>query len=140
MSYVMGRTLTFRADADVLARLEQRARQVRVAKTALAERYVEEGLAMDAFPGIVFRDGPAGRRSGLAGGPDVWEVIEVFHAENGDRAATAKSLELRAGLVDAAVEYYSVHRDAIDDWVTMNREMMEAGRASKPHRNQSAPA
>src|SRR5437588_12514838 len=68
MSYDMGRTLTFRAADETLARLEKRARQVRVAKTVLAERYVAEGLAMDAFPGIVFRDGPAGRRPAVIGG------------------------------------------------------------------------
>lgn len=27
---------------------------------------------MDEHPGIVFRSGPAGRRAGLAGGPDIW--------------------------------------------------------------------
>jgi hypothetical protein len=28
-----------------------------------------------ALSGIVFRDGPAGRRAVVIGGPDVWEVI-----------------------------------------------------------------
>ena len=31
---------------------------------------------MDDHPGIVFRDGPTGRRAGLAAGPAVWEVID----------------------------------------------------------------
>jgi hypothetical protein len=31
---------------------------------------------MNAHPGIVCRDGPAGRRPGVVGGPDVWEVIQ----------------------------------------------------------------
>ena len=33
---------------------------------------------MEEHPGVVFRDGPAGRRAGLAGGPDVWEAIVVL--------------------------------------------------------------
>ena len=33
---------------------------------------------MEEHPGIVFHDGPAGRRAGLANGPDVWEVIVVL--------------------------------------------------------------
>ena len=35
---------------------------------------------MDDHPGIVFRDGTAGRRAGLAGGPDVWEVIGALRS------------------------------------------------------------
>jgi hypothetical protein len=129
MSYDMGRTLTFRTSDETLAHLEKRARQVRVAKTVLAERYVAEGLVMDSFPGLVFRDGPAGRRPALIGGPDVWEVIEVFHAEDANHDATAKSLGLRAGLVDAAIAYYATNREAVDEWIETNRELMEAARS-----------
>lgn len=31
-------------------------------------------------PGIVFRPGPTGRRAGLAGGPDVWEVVRAVRS------------------------------------------------------------
>jgi len=31
------------------------------------------------YPGILLRDGPAGQRAALAGGPDVWEVIAARH-------------------------------------------------------------
>ena len=37
-------------------------------------RYAEEGARRDEHPLITFRDGPTGRRAGLVGGPDVWEV------------------------------------------------------------------
>lgn len=30
---------------------------------------------MEEYPGVIFRDGPAGRRATLVAGPDVWEVI-----------------------------------------------------------------
>src|SRR2546428_11532967 len=101
-AYNMGHSLTLRATEDLLRRLERRARIVRVRKSALAGRYLEEGLAMDTFPGIVFRDGPAGRRAGLVGGPDVWEVIQVLRVEGGALQATADALGIRPGLVDAA--------------------------------------
>lgn len=32
---------------------------------------------MDEHPGIVFRSGPAGRRAVVAGGPDVWQVLQA---------------------------------------------------------------
>lgn len=127
----MPRTLTFRPKgAQTLAQLEERAERAGIPKTALADRYVEEGLAMDAYPGIVFRDGPAGRRPALAGGPDVWEVIQVLLAEAGDLKATAEYLNLRAGLVAAAAAYYADHRQPIDEWIETNRRLMEEAEAS----------
>jgi hypothetical protein len=94
-------------------------------KTALAERYVQEGLVMDQFPGIVFRSGPSGRRPGLAGGPDVWEVVEVLRAESSDLGRTAESLGLRPGLVEAAVRFYASHQAEIDATIANNRQQME---------------
>lgn len=131
LSYVVARTLTFRAGAETLSLLERRARQVHVAKTALAERYVVEGLAMDTFPGIVFRDGPAGRRLAVVGGPDVWEIIQMFHTEDEDREAAARGLGLRAGLIDAAIAYYSANRAEVHGWIATNHELMEAARAAQ---------
>jgi hypothetical protein len=131
LSYAVAQTITLRPrSAQTLTRLEQRARLTRVPKTVLADRYVEEGLAMDTYPGIVFRDGPAGRRPALLGGPDVWEVIQVFLAEDRDIAATAGNLGLRPGLVDAAVAYYADNRDAIDEWIEANRTMMDEAAAA----------
>ena len=80
---------------------------------------------MDTCPGIVFRDGPVGRRPAVHGGPDVWEVIQVFLAEDRDAAAVAESLCLRRDQVDAAVAYYDEHREEIDDWIEANRTLME---------------
>ncbi|MGH7758065.1 MAG: hypothetical protein ACREN7_01975 [Candidatus Dormibacteria bacterium] len=121
----MGQSLTFRTKAETLDQLLRQANQVHMPKTALAERYVQEGLAMDQFPGIVFRSGPAGRRPGLAGGPDVWEVIEVLRSESNDLAATAATLGLSAGLVEAAVRFYAAHQVEIDDAINSNRQQLE---------------
>src|SRR6202043_4196591 len=40
-----------------------------------SNRLVDEALRMHEHPLIAFKDGPAGRRARLVGGPDVWEVI-----------------------------------------------------------------
>lgn len=134
VSYVMGHSLTFRTRADVLDQLQRRARQVHMPKPALAERYVQEGLVMDQYPGIVFRSGPAGRRPGLVGGPDVWEVIEVFRAESNDLGRTAENLGLRPGLVEAAVRFYASHQADIDAAIESSRELMEE--AAVAHRRE----
>jgi hypothetical protein len=62
----------------VLDRLERRVARAGLSKSPLAERYIDEGIRVDEHPGIVFRDGPAGHRPGLAAGPEVWEVSGVL--------------------------------------------------------------
>lgn len=127
-TYIMGRSLTLRTSDDLLTRLERRARLVRLPKSALAGRYLEEGLTMDSFPGIVFRDGPSGRRAGLVGGPDVWELIAVLRAEGGDIKSAADTLGIGQGLVDAAEAYYQANREVIDSWIESNATLMEEAR------------
>jgi hypothetical protein len=110
----------------ILARLEAHARRRGETKTRTGERLIEEGLRMEDHPGIVFRDGPSGRRAALAGGPDVWEVVEVLQntGEKGERAiaATAEWGSLSPAQVRAAVRYYADHRDEVDGRIRMGRE------------------
>lgn len=131
MSYTVRQTITLRPrGSKTLARLEQRARLTRVPKTVLADRYVEEGLAMDTYPGIVFRDGPSGRRPAVIGGPDVWEVIQVFLAEDRNIRATSENLNLRPGLIEAAVAYYADNQEAVNEWIEANRTLMNEAAAA----------
>ncbi|HEX2171798.1 MAG TPA: hypothetical protein VHL09_05085 [Dehalococcoidia bacterium] len=37
-----------------------------------------EGLKFREFPGLIFVDGPTGRRARFRDGPDVWEVLEPY--------------------------------------------------------------
>jgi hypothetical protein len=131
VSYIVPRTITLRPrGAKTLARLEQRAKLTRVPKTALADRYVEEGLAMDTYPGVIFRDGPSGRRAAVIGGPDVWEVIQVFLDEGRNTSETSQNLDLRPGLVDAAVAYYADNQEVVDEWIRANQIMMDEAAAA----------
>jgi hypothetical protein len=43
--------------------------------SSATSRLVDEALRIREHPLITFKDGPAGRRARLVGGPDVWEVI-----------------------------------------------------------------
>src|ERR1700737_2107110 len=65
--------------------------------SAAANLLVDEGLRMAEHPGVVFRDGPTGRRAGLAGGPDVWEVMRAI------KSARVAELELSEAEVVALV-------------------------------------
>src|SRR6202041_3738580 len=43
-------------------------------------RLVDEALRIREHPLVTFKDGPAGRRARLVGGPDVWEVIGAIRS------------------------------------------------------------
>lgn len=85
---------------------------------------------MDDHAGIVFRDGPSGRRAGLAGGPDVWEVIAAVRASGlaGDAALAAAGDwgSLTPVGVRAAVRYYAEYREEIDERLRRNIEDADA--------------
>lgn len=114
---------SFRFPESTLGRLDARAKQIRETRTALAERYLDEGLRMDEHPGIAFADGPAGRRAVLAGsGLDVWEVIATLRQNRNSLEAAARYLERPAATLRPAVRYYAAFPDEIDDRITLNEE------------------
>jgi hypothetical protein len=121
---------SLRLPAHIVQQLEEQAAVRGTTKTALAEAYLEEAIAVAEHPGIVFRDGPAGRRAGLVGGPDVWEVIETFLDEAHDAVAAARYLALPIGLVQAAVSYYADHREEIEAWIARNAVIAEGAEAA----------
>lgn len=94
---------------------------------------------MDDHPGIVFRDGPTGRRAGLAGGPDVWEVIGALLSSGleGDEAiqATAEWSGLNVRQVRDAIGYYSEYPAEVDERIRLNEE--DADAAERRWREQS---
>src|SRR5262245_15755051 len=59
--------LSIRFDPGLLERLRRRAQSSPGATpSGLAQRLVDEGLRMADHPGVVFKDGPSGRRAALA--------------------------------------------------------------------------
>lgn len=125
---------SIRMSPQTLARLDLGARRRGEAKARTAERLIDEGLRMEDHPGIVFRDGPAGRRAALAGGPDVWEVVETLKDTGlaGERAiaATAEWGALTHAQVHAAVRYYADFREEVDARIVHNSEEADRQRAA----------
>ena len=114
----MARPTSFRLSSDLLASLEEEASATGITVSALVTGLLEEGLRIRRFPGVAFRDGPAGRRAGLVGGPDVWELIRDVRATSGRGEATIRRVAADAGLsasqVRLAVDYYAAFPDEID--------------------------
>lgn len=114
--------MSIRFDQDVLVRLRKRAASLPDATpSGVAQRLVDEGLRMADHPGVVFRDGPSGRRAGLVVGPDVWELV-VFLREIDERgpaalSAAAEAFALPESALTAGMTYYAAFSDEIDAWI-----------------------
>lgn len=97
--------------------------------SSLIQRFVEEGLRSQDFPGIVFRDGPAGRRAALAAGPDIWEIASALRdvdARGDDAISTvAADFTLSEVSVRVALEYYGAFAEEIDAEVADNDRAAE---------------
>ena len=113
-----------RFESSTLAKLTSYAsRHPGMTSSSAAALLVEEGLRMDSHPGVVFREGPAGRRAGLVAGPDVWEVIRAVRQARASEpelsaedvlrlVADGAALPLTA--VQVAVSYYAAFPDEVD--------------------------
>ncbi len=92
-------------------------------RSSAAARLVDEGLRMEEHPGVIFRDGPAGRRACLIGGPDVWEIIRSVKSSRAAepdlaRSELVKLVEDNSGLpgrlVSLALTYWAAYPQEID--------------------------
>jgi hypothetical protein len=123
----MAQPRSIRFDEDVERRLASFvARRPGLSRSAVAARLVDEGLRMAEHPGIVFRDGPAGRRASLIAGPDVWEVVRAIRGaraneptldETGVLALVSEVSGLDPAAVRTAVDYWAVYPDEVDEMV-----------------------
>ena len=115
--------LSIRFDAALLARLRRRVHATPGSTTsALAQRLIDEGLRMSDHPGVIFKDGPSGRRAALAYGPDIWEIVKFLREidERGPAAldAAAEVFAVDASRIATAVSYYTSYPDEIDAEIT----------------------
>jgi hypothetical protein len=115
--------LSIRFDPEVLANLRRHAAVIPGATpSGLAQRLVDEGLRMAEHPGIVFRDGPAGRRAALVVGPDVWELVRFLREidARGTRAvaAAADTFAVPQAAIESGIGYWSAYPDEIEAWIS----------------------
>lgn len=124
------RSFSARFSAEVVDRLEAHSSRLGESKARVAERLIEEGLQLEQFPGIIFRSGPAGRRAGIAGGPDVWELVRDLKqaaaagASNPIEAVT-KATGVDRSKVGLAAAYYAAYPDDVDERIRTEEQSAE---------------
>lgn len=111
--------------------------------SSASNRLVDEALRMHEHPLITFKDGPAGRRARLVGGPDVWEIIGAVRSVResdptltGDDAlaVVAESSGVAMPFLRAALAYWGEFPDEVEAF--LERARAEAAQAQEAWQRQ----
>jgi len=103
--------------------------------SSAANRLVDEALRVTEHPGIMFRSGPTGRRAGLSGGPDIWEVVRAIMsahaAEPGLRdddllRLVSDNTGVAMRLLSTAVRYWAAYPEEINSEIAAAEAAEEA--------------
>jgi hypothetical protein len=109
----MPRPTSFRLPEELLERLDDEAASTGASATTLVATILDEGLKTRRFPGLVYRDGPTGRRAAVVGGPDVWEIIRDLKQMPGKDErrvqALADQLALPPAHIRLAIDFYGAN-------------------------------
>ncbi len=126
------RTKTFSArfSAEVAENLDAHSGRIGQSKARVAERMIDEGIQIEEFPGISFRAGPTGRRAGIVGGPDVWEIVRDLKgaAREGSSdpiAAISSVTGIERSKIELAANYYAAYPHGVDERIRMDEEAAE---------------
>jgi hypothetical protein len=126
------RATSYRLDPAIKQRLHDRAAAERISERSLLEQLVREGLDTLHHPGIIYRDGPSGRRAALAVGPDVWEIVSALRHTKGAQERRVATLAEQFGLhprhIRSAIDFAASHADDIAAQVAANDAAAEEAR------------
>ena len=107
-SMAKGQPVSLRIPDEARAAIQETMRRTGRDFSSVANEMLTEAARMRRIPGIVFADGPTGRRARVAGtGLDVSEVVQAYHklGEDWERLRQAydwlTELQLRAALAYA---------------------------------------
>lgn len=128
----MTKSTSFRISDAARNRLATRAADDGVTTTSLLEQLIGEGLDQLDHPGVTFRGPAHDRRAGLAGGPDVWEIIarlqEMRGSEEQRITLLTEESELHPRIIRVALDYAADHAQEIMERISRNRAMAERSR------------
>jgi hypothetical protein len=125
----MSINVSVRIDEELAERLRLYAAAAGETISQRLRRYAEEGSRLEEHPFIVFRDGPTGRRAGLVGGPDVWEVamwLDDLSGEKNSIGVLAAETGISRSHIEAVVRYRAAYSEEIEAHIALHRRMTQA--------------
>jgi uncharacterized protein (DUF433 family) len=92
----------------------------------MATDALTEAAKLAQVPGIVYVDGPAGRRARIAGGLDVFELIRAWQSLDGDVETLAENYPWMAQeQIEAGLRFYRLFPEEIDRWLARECEIAD---------------
>jgi uncharacterized protein (DUF433 family) len=113
---------SLRIQKDIARAIQESAESSGKDFSSVTNELLAEAVKLRACPGILFADGPSGRRARIAGtGIDVWEVIEAYRGLGRKWARLRKSYHwLSESQLRAALGYFTAYPDEIDRQIARN--------------------
>jgi len=114
---------SIRIDKKTLSEVESLLHMKKETFSSLTSELITEAVKMRKCPGIVFVDGPAGRRARIEGtGIDIWEFISAYLELNNDIHALKEAFHwLTDRQIMAAIGYAKTYPEEIEKLIEMNR-------------------
>ena len=134
----MSQPTSFRLPSDLVKRIDAEAAQRGTTMTRLVSALLDEGLKTGRYPGVVYRDGPTGRRAALAGGPDIWEIVRAVKDAPGSGESrvrrVARDRRLTDRLVHLAIDFAAAYPQEIDARIDLDEQTAARIREQIGHR------
>ena len=136
----MSQPTSFRLAPELVRRIGEAAAEYGTSTTSLVAAVLDEGLKTRQHPGIVYRDGPTGRRAGVVGGPDVWEIVRALRQTPGKGeqriARLAREIGIEPGTIRLATDFYAAYPDEVDTRIALDQRAAERIRERIARREQ----
>ena len=115
--------VSVRLNRSLLSPIRAKARASGKPVSRVIKEMLESVLRMQRFPGIVFVEGPAGRRAHLAGtGLDVWEVVRLLQEYQTAAKLRENFPRLSSIAIQIAQAYAEAYPEEINAFVEMNNQ------------------
>ena len=118
--------VSVRLDKSVLTAIRAQARTSGKPLSRVIREMLELMVRMQRFPGIIFVEGPAGRRAHLAGtGLDVWEVIALLREYQIVSKLREYFPQLSLIAIEVAKAYAEAYPEEISTFLELNDQTPE---------------
>lgn len=115
--------VSVRLNKSVLSPIRAKARAAGKPVSRVIKEMLESVLRMQRFPGVVFVEGPAGRRAHLAGtGLDVWEIVCLLQEYKTAAKLRESFPRLSLMAIQIAQAYAEAYPEEISAFVELNSQ------------------